>query len=132
MDRGIDLLDYYRGKISTRRMWLLVVEDRARMPRLSARLSGVDPDRQWSETNTQLALLWGMLQHINRVLWVGLRLQGEPPAVREYPIPGLDSEKRGPEKPKFDSRKMAYLDRFAPPTSKRRHLRLVKGGEQSA
>lgn len=125
-------MDYYRGRISTRRLWLLVVEDMSRMPRLSAKLGGTDPKRPWTEANTQLALLWTVLQQIVRVLWVGLGIKGQPPEIREYPMPLQDDGKRESQKPRFDPRKIAYLDRFAPPTSRRRHLKLVKGGEESA
>lgn len=125
LDREVDILDFYRGQISMRRMVLLVIHDMARMPRTRAAIQGLDPGRPWGEINEQLALLDARIQTLTRVAWVGGRLKDEPPAVKLYPVPtakGEDSEqaqqKRGP-----DPRKQAYLERFAPP---KRHLKLVK------
>lgn len=107
---------------------LLVIHDMARMPRTRAALRGLPPGRPWDEVNTQLEILDIRLQLLLSVMWVGGRLQGEPPAIQPYPSPkpkdkttAGEQEQRRP-----DPRKQAYLDRFAPP---KRHLKLVKPQE---
>ncbi|WP_435110159.1 hypothetical protein [Nocardiopsis synnemataformans] len=122
-DRGVDLLDFYRGHITMRRMVLLVIHDMARMPRTRAAAQGLDPGRPWGELNEQLALLDARIQTLTRVAWVGGRLKDDPPAVTLYPVPGLKDEQQEQQKRRPDPRKQAYLERFAPP---RRHLKLVK------
>lgn len=121
-DRDVDLLDYYRGEISMRRMVLLVIHDLARMPRTRAVVSGLDPERPWDETNTQLAIIDTRLQSLLRVDWVGGRLQGKPPDVNPYPVPAAKGQQHAQAR-RPDPRKQAYLERFAPP---KRHLKLVK------
>lgn len=106
-----------------RRMVLLVIHDMARMPRTRAAIDGLDPDRPWDETNTQLALLDSRMQSMMRVLWVGLRLKNDPPAVKPYPVPDVKGEDKPQQTRRPDPRKQAYLERFAPP---KRHLKLVK------
>ncbi|MFL1427131.1 MULTISPECIES: hypothetical protein [unclassified Nocardiopsis] len=127
MDRPnpVDICDFYAGRITFRRMVLLVIHDMARMPRTRAALQGLDPGRPWGETNSQLALLDSRVQYLARILWVGLRLKDEPPAMRLYPVPTPEKDKAEPEQQtrKPDPRLQAYLDRFAPP---KRHLKLVK------
>lgn len=108
-------------------MCLLVVHDLARLPRTSAVVQGMPEGRPWDEAHLQRAITYTLLQSIHRLLWVGLRIKGEPPEVRPYPIPrpgskgpagGQDSASRRP-----DPRKQAYLERFAP---RRKHLTLVR------
>lgn len=111
LDRGVDILDFYRGEISWRRMHLLVVHDVARMPRTRAALSGTDPSRPWEEANGQFALLDSRLQALQALLWVGLRLKGKPPKVSPYPIP---KAKRKREAPRMDPKVIDYLNRFSP------------------
>lgn len=120
----MDLLDFYAGRISMRRMVLLVIHDMARMPRTKAAVQGLDPGRPWGELNEQIALLDARIQTLTRVAWVGLRLKDDPPAVQLYPVPTAKGEKpQEQQKRRPDPRKQAYLERFAPP---KRHLKLVK------
>lgn len=122
LDRGHDLLDFYRGEISMRRMVLLVVHDIDRMPRTRAAVDGLDPTRRWDETNTQLALLDTRLQSLLGVMWVGGRLKGKPPPVKPYPIPSkADVRKAATKKPRVAPKALEYLNRFAPPSSHHRH-----------
>lgn len=114
LDRGVDLLDYYRGRVSTRRMALLVVHDISRMPRTRAAVAGLDPGRPWGETNGQLALLDTRIQAVHGLLWVGLRLKGKPPKINPYPVPEAKKPEPEKQKPKVDPRHRAYLDRFSP------------------
>ncbi|GAB3213325.1 hypothetical protein GCM10027294_43820 [Marinactinospora endophytica] len=97
-------------------MALLVLHDLGRMPRTRAALAGEDPARPWDELNTQLALLDSRLQFVLRVLWVGLRLEGDPPPSTTYPVPGADEQPQGSPQgpPRMDPRHREYLDRFAP------------------
>lgn len=115
----MDILDFYAGRISMRRMVLYVIHDMTRMPRLSAAVNGLDPARDWSETNTQLALMDVRHQSMLGVMWVGLRLKGKPPTVKPYPIPSAEAKRRQ-EPPKVDPKTMAYLNQFAPPSSHHR------------
>ncbi|MFY7066001.1 hypothetical protein ACOQFV_09080 [Nocardiopsis changdeensis] len=95
------------------------------MPRTRAALQGLDPGRPWDETNSQLALVDSRLQYLARILWVGLHLKDEPPAMRLYPVPTSkkDATESEQQTRRPDPRKQAYLERFAPP---KRHLTLVK------
>ncbi|KOX10145.1 hypothetical protein [Nocardiopsis sp. NRRL B-16309] len=123
LDRGHDIVDFYRGHISFRRLALLVIHDMARMPRTRAAVNGMDADRPWDETNTQLAVIDTRLQSLLRVAWVGGRLQHNPPDVNPYPIPTAKGDQQQSQARRPDPRKQAYLERFAPP---KRHLTLVK------
>lgn len=115
----MDLLDFYAGQISMRRMVLYVIHDLARMPRLSAVINGQDPARPWNEINAQLALMDVRYQSMLGIMWVGLRLKGKPPPVKPYPIPSAEA-KRKQAPPKVDPKTMAYLNSFAPPSSHHR------------
>lgn len=115
LDRGYDLLDYYAGRISARRMYLLVVKDVARMPRLRTALSGLDPWQPiYSESEHALATLNDQIQGLSRKVHVGLRLIPKKLGDFErYPRPG-DKPKKPPGPPKLTKQQRAYLERFAP------------------
>jgi hypothetical protein len=126
------LLDFYRGRITMRRMVLLVVHDLGRMPRTKAAVQGLPPGRPWDETHALMALQYTVSQALLRVAWIqasGYRVDGAPPDVKPYPMPqpkgAAAAERPVSQARKPDPRAMKYLNRFAPP-DRRKHLTLVK------
>lgn len=95
-------------------MYLLVVTDRARMPRLRAALSGLDPWQPlFTESDYIEATQADWLQQIQRTIHTAHRMTPKLKDFAPYPRPGVKPTKvAGP--PKFTEQQITYLERFAP------------------
>lgn len=110
----MDLLDYYAGKISSRRMCLLVLQDRARMPRLRAALSGLDPWQPlYTESDYIAATQADWLQAIQRTMHTAHRMTPKLKKFQAYPRPG-EKAKAPVGPPKLTKKQLSYLEQFAP------------------
>jgi hypothetical protein len=110
----VDLLDYYRGQISTRRMILLVVKDRARMPRLRTALAGHDPwEPIYGELEYGIAALNDQAQILSRKVHVAHGLKPKLGDFHPYPRPG-DKPPKPVGPPKLTKQQRDYLEQFAP------------------
>lgn len=94
-------------------MVLLVVTDRARMPRLRAALSGLDPwETLFTEADYIAATQADWLQAIQRTIHIAERLRPKLKAFVPYPRPGPKPKPVGP--PKLAKAQLTYLEQFAP------------------
>ncbi|MFJ9558270.1 hypothetical protein ACIRPH_31070 [Nocardiopsis sp. NPDC101807] len=115
LDRGHDLLDFYRGRISFRRMYLLVVRDVARMPRLRTALAGLDPWQPiFGELEYAVATCADLLQVVQRTVHTAHGMKPKLKTMQPYPRPG-EKPRKPPGPPKLSQQQRAYLEQFAPP-----------------
>jgi len=96
-------------------MYLLVVKDVARMPRLRAALAGLDPWAPiYSEAEYALAALNDQVQVVGRKIHVAHGLKPKLKDPHWYPRPG-EKPKKPPGPPKLSKQQRDYLEQFAPP-----------------
>lgn len=95
-------------------MVLLVIKDRARMPRLRAALSGHDPWAPiYGELEYGIAALNDQVQILSRKVHVANRLKPKLGDFHPYPRPG-DKPQKAPGPPKLSKPQRDYLEQFAP------------------
>lgn len=121
---GVDLLDYDRGKLSMRRLFLLL--DRLRTldgSLVAAHLRGVE-GVDMTIAEARLSDLTELIQAQIRMMHASGGFKGKPPKFQEMPRPKQraksDSGAVRNGKPEADAAADALLDSLAPPTSRRR------------
>lgn len=89
---GIDLLDLYRGKLSLRRVYVLM--DRLiSMPGRSALSRAIDPQAEWDTNNFLTAELIDRLDLSNWLMYrANFEDSGDMPMPKPFPRPGHKEE----------------------------------------